>query len=160
MHYSATVGLSIGSSRSLSSQVAAVPRAGVSDAEVVKKRVFDAYKAYDSLDMESLAPFYSKERGNVFFNDVEPVKFEGWEEFKEAEAKIMSRMSTWKVEPNDVRVTVWGKVAVSTATPSLTGRSKAGKSYNLTLRHTAVWERKGDRWLIVHEHWSIPWPSS
>ena len=137
-----------------------MPKTGSSDAVAVRKRVFDSYKAWNLLDMERLAPFYSKRPGNVIFNDVEPVKFEGWEEFKEAEAKIMAKVSTWKVEPNDVRVTIWGNVAVSTATPILTGKSKAGKSYNLTIRHTAVWERKGKRWLIIHEHWSIPWPSS
>jgi ketosteroid isomerase-like protein len=130
------------------------------EAGVVRKRLSDCYKAWELLDMKKLAPFYSKEPGNVIFNDIEPVKLEGWEEFKEAETKIMSRFSTWKVEPNDVRVTAWDNVAVSTATPLLTGKSKAGKSYSLTIRHTAVWERKGDSWLIIHEHWSIPWPSS
>jgi len=137
-----------------------MPKFGSSDAEAVRKRLFDCYEAWNLLDMERLAPFYSMEPGIVIFNDVEPVKFEGWEEFKDAEARIMSRVSTWKVDPNDVRVTTWGNVALTTATPVLTGSSKAGKSYNLTIRHTAVWERKADRWLIVHEHWSIPWPSS
>jgi ketosteroid isomerase-like protein len=137
-----------------------MPKTGSASADAVRKCLFDCYKAWNLLDTDRLAPFYSKEPGVVIFNDVEPVKFEGWEEFKEGESKIMSRTSTWKVQPKDVRGTTWGDVAVSTATPILTGESKAGKSYNLTIRHTAVWERKGGRWLIIHEHWSIPWPSS
>lgn len=110
--------------------------------------------------MRDLAPFYSKAPDVIIFNDVEPVKFRGWKEFKEAEEKIMAKFSHWKVTPKDLKLLTWGDVALTTATPLLTGESKAGKRYNLTLRHTAAWERMDNVWLIIHDHWSIPWPSS
>jgi ketosteroid isomerase-like protein len=110
--------------------------------------------------MRELAPFYSKASDVLIFNDVGPVKLRGWQEFKEAEDEIMARYSYWKVTPKEFRIRMWGDVALTTATPLLTGETKGGKKHSLTLRHTAVWERKDDGWLIVHDHWSIPWPLS
>lgn len=110
--------------------------------------------------MEKLTPFYSQSPDLLVFNDVEPVKFDGWKAFAEAERKIMARFSWWNTNPKDLRVSVWGKVALSTATPILSGENTSGKKYNLTIRHTAVWRKEGERWVIMHDHWSIPWPSS
>jgi ketosteroid isomerase-like protein len=28
----------------------------------------------------------------------------------------------------------------------------------LDARHTAIWERRGGKWLVVHEHISVPLP--
>jgi len=72
----------------------------------------------------------------------------------------MSRVSWWVTKAKDLRVKVWGNIALSTATPTLTGDSKAGKHYdNVVFRHTAVWEKKRGHWQIIHDHWSIPLPS-
>jgi ketosteroid isomerase-like protein len=122
-------------------------------------RVLDLYRTWNELDMETLAPFYSKAPDTIIFNDVEPANLKGWKRFRDAEVKIMARVSHWKVTPKDLKISLWGKVALSTATPRLVGESKAGRKYNVTMLHTAVWERKGDSWLIIHEHWSIPLPS-
>lgn len=110
--------------------------------------------------MGKMARFYSKESDVVIFNDIEPVKLQGWKEFKDAEERIMDGFSRWKVAPKDLKLMDWGDVVLTTATPVLDAVLKDGKTYNLTLRHTAVWERRGNVWLIVHDHWSIPWPSS
>jgi len=110
--------------------------------------------------MRRLAPFYSKGPDLVVFNDVEPVKFNSWKEFADAESKIMAKFLWWKNTPRNLMIRVWDEVALSTATPTLTGESKSRKKYRLTLRHTAVWRKERGRWLIMHDHWSIPWPSS
>jgi ketosteroid isomerase-like protein len=33
---------------------------------------------------------------------------------------------------------------------------KDGKAMDLDVRHTAIWEKRGGKWLIVHEHVSAP----
>jgi ketosteroid isomerase-like protein len=137
-----------------------LPKAELSDKAALRRRALTFYRKWSLLDMEKLAPFYSQSPGLVVFNDVEPVKFDGWREFAEAERKIMEKMSWWKTNPKDLRVTIWGDVALTTATPVLEGEFKSGRKAVLTLRHTAVWRRKGGRWLIIHDHWSIPLPSS
>jgi len=35
---------------------------------------------------------------------------------------------------------------------------KAGGSLVIDGRHTAVWEKRNGKWLIVHEHLSAPLP--
>ena len=130
------------------------------DVRALKKVLLADYAEWQLLNVEKLAPYYSKEPGVVIFNDVEPVKFDGWEEFREGERKIIEGVSEWKIEPKNVRVTVWGSVGLTTATPTLSGKSKKGNAYEATLRHTAVWKKRRGRWLITHEHWSFPLPHS
>jgi hypothetical protein len=54
-------------------------------------------------------------------------------------------MSAWKEEPKNIKVSIWRKIALSTTAPILTGEPKAGKHYNVTLRHPAVWEMQRDQ---------------
>jgi ketosteroid isomerase-like protein len=35
---------------------------------------------------------------------------------------------------------------------------KDGKTENLEGRWTVIWEKRGDNWLVVHEHVSVPLP--
>jgi ketosteroid isomerase-like protein len=35
---------------------------------------------------------------------------------------------------------------------------KDGKTEEIDARHTAIWEKRGGKWLIVHEHVSVPMP--
>lgn len=137
-----------------------MPKAGTNDAHTLRNLIIGSYKAFESFDLENLAPFYAKDRVVVIFNDVEPVKFEGWDAFKKGEEEIMAGVSTWKVTQKDIRVSTWKRVALTTATPVMSGKMKTGRRFKANLRHTAVWEKKGDRGLIIHEHWSIPWPHS
>jgi ketosteroid isomerase-like protein len=137
-----------------------VARASAPESRILRRRVLECYRAWSLLDIEKLAPFYSKAPGVVIFNDVEPVKFESWNEFRDAEAEIMARMSHRNVKPKALTVSVWGNMALSTSTPVLTAESSAGEQYSMVLRRTAIWEKRGRSWLIVHEHWSIPWPSA
>ena len=126
------------------------------DTSSLRNVLLASYGEWKHLDMERMAPYYSKDPGVVIFNDVEPANLVGWERFKEEESKIMARTSEWNLEPKDVKVTVWGPVGLTTAVPVLRGKSKKGSGYESPIRHTAVWEKKGDHWQIVHEHWSFP----
>jgi ketosteroid isomerase-like protein len=134
-----------------------LPKGAAADAIVLRRRVLNFYRAIGLLDMKKLAPFCSKKPKLLVFNDVEPMKLEGWEAFREAEGNVMARMSRWKLRPDGLRASVWENVGLSTATPLPTGESKAGKRCSLVLGHTAVWEKRGGQWLMVHHHWSIPW---
>ena len=59
---------------------------------------------------------------------------------------------------NDLRVTRRGDVAWTTLTFHMTIKLKSGGGQEIDARHTAIWERRGGRWLIVHEHVSVPLP--
>ena len=38
----------------------------------------------------------------------------------------------------------------------LDGALKGGSPIHVVIRHTAIWEKRGNDWLIVHEHVSVP----
>jgi ketosteroid isomerase-like protein len=86
-------------------------------------------------------------------------KFEGWNPFKKAVAGIVKKVSTWKLTPRVIKVKQWDKVGLTTATSVFSGKFKTGKKFTANMRHTAIWEKKGNRRQIIHEHWSIPWPT-
>ena len=41
---------------------------------------------------------------------------------------------------------------------NLSANPKAGGAMEVDCRHTAIWEKGGGKWLIVHEHVSAPLP--
>ena len=40
----------------------------------------------------------------------------------------------------------------------LSAKPKAGGDMEIDCRHTAIWEKRDGKWLIVHEHVSAPLP--
>ena len=40
----------------------------------------------------------------------------------------------------------------------LAANMKQGKPLDLNCRDTVIWENRGGKWLIVHEHFSAPLP--
>jgi ketosteroid isomerase-like protein len=38
----------------------------------------------------------------------------------------------------------------------LSGKKKTGESVEVDGRHTVIWENRSGKWLIVHEHFSVP----
>jgi ketosteroid isomerase-like protein len=57
---------------------------------------------------------------------------------------------------DDVKTTARGNVAWTSATVKGDGTLKASGPIHVVIRHTAVWEKRGSDWLIVHEHVSVP----
>jgi uncharacterized protein (TIGR02246 family) len=60
------------------------------------------------------------------------------------------------VEFPDVRIAVGGDVAFSHCVHRITGTLKTGQQSDRWLRWTACYRKTNDRWLIVHEHVSVP----
>ncbi len=73
---------------------------------------------------------------------------------------FFDNITSGKLTPNldDLKVTRRENVAWTTLTFHLSGKLKAGGSMELDTRHTAIWEKRGGHWLIVHEHISVPLP--
>ncbi len=86
------------------------------------------------------------------------MQYEGWANYKAGVVKtLIEGMSSSRFVPNDdLKVTRRGSVAWTTVTFHISAKLKAGGSMELDGRHTAIWERRGKRWLIVHEHLSAP----
>jgi ketosteroid isomerase-like protein len=47
-------------------------------------------------------------------------------------------------------------VAWTTVPMHLTEKTKDGKTSEMDLRYTGIWEKRGANWVLVHEHLSAP----
>jgi ketosteroid isomerase-like protein len=129
------------------------------DAEF-KKIIEEYYAAWSQLNTDTPAKYYAKDADLVFY-DIAPMKYNGWKEYHDGVQKYFFDTATSaRLVPNmnDLKVTRRGDVAWTTLTFRLTSTLKAGGTTELDARHTAIWERRGGQWLIVHEHISVPLP--
>ena len=138
---------------------AKTPKAARDDAEF-RKMIEEYYAAWSQLNTDVPAKYYAKDADLVFY-DIAPMKYNGWKEYHDGVQKYFFDTATSaKLVPNmnDLKVTRRGDVAWTTLTFRLTSTLKAGGTTQLDARHTAIWERRGGQWLIVHEHVSVPLP--
>jgi ketosteroid isomerase-like protein len=116
-------------------------------------------KGWMSQDPAKAAPFYSKKPGLVFY-DFAPLKYKGWNDYAEGVRKAFfdkmppnsSRLKTF----DDFQVMNYGNVAVTAVTFHFWAQMNDQTKVESDGRHTAVWEKTGKKWLIVHDHWSFP----
>jgi ketosteroid isomerase-like protein len=116
------------------------------------------WEAWSTLNPDNAAPMYAKEADAVFF-DIAPLKYNGWEEYKVGVKQVFASAASASFVPNeDLKVTRHGNIAWTSHTFRGTIHQKDGKTMELTGRQTAIWEKRGAHWIIVHEHVSAPLP--
>jgi ketosteroid isomerase-like protein len=141
-----------------SAQAKKAPAKAALEAEF-KTMIDQYYTAWSTLDADKAAKYYAKDADLIFY-DVAPLKYNGWGEYRAGVMKAFTEtMSSGKLTPkDDLKVTQRGSVVWTTVTFHLSATPKAGGSMELDCRHTAIWEKRGSKWLIVHEHVSAPLP--
>jgi ketosteroid isomerase-like protein len=117
------------------------------------------YSAWSTLNPDNAAKYYAKDADIVFY-DVAPLKYNSWSEYRAGVIKAFTEpMASGKLTPNDdLKVSHRGTIVWTTVTFHLSAKPKAGGEMELDCRHTAIWEKRGGKWLIVHEHVSAPLP--
>jgi ketosteroid isomerase-like protein len=116
------------------------------------------YTAWSSLNPDNAAPLYAKD-ANLVFYDITPLKYSGgWQEYSDTFKKTVGPgFSSLTLTPNnDLNVTRRGNVALTTLTFHMSAKQKDGTPLEFDGRHTIVWEKRGPKWLIIHEHVSKP----
>jgi ketosteroid isomerase-like protein len=114
------------------------------------------YAAWSDLDPAKAARFYAKDPELAFF-DVAPMKYTGWAEYAAGVPKAFANYRSGKFTLNDdLRVHRHGNQAWATATWRGELTKKAGGTEQVAGRYTAVLEKRGKDWLLLHEHMSVP----
>jgi ketosteroid isomerase-like protein len=100
--------------------------------------------------------FYSP-GAHVFF-DVAPLKYSSWDEYKKGATAMLAGFSSAKFHVNDdvqfnkvSNSTYWG-----TSTVDFELTKKDGNTQKGTMRWTFVMEKQKGKWMVVHEHVSVP----
>ena len=134
------------------------PKAGAHATDAEFKRLIERYyAAWNTLNADSASRFYAKDSGLVFYDNA-PLKYNGWDEYRNGVTiGFFEKISTGKLTPyNDLKVSRRGNIVWTTLTFHLSATFKTGTPLEIDCRHTAIWERRGHNWLIVHEHVSVP----
>jgi ketosteroid isomerase-like protein len=115
------------------------------------------YTAWNTGNPDNAAKFYAKDEGVIIY-DLTPLQYRGWEEYKDGiRRNLMSKLTGGSVtQGNDLKIVRRENVAWTTMTNHFSFKLKDGRMIETDARHTAIWERRRDKWLIVHEHISAP----
>jgi uncharacterized protein (TIGR02246 family) len=114
--------------------------------------LFDAIR---SKDLERLVAAYSPDI--VYFDVVPPLQYAG-------SAALRGRFSEWfdgyqgpiDIEMRDLNITTSGEIAVAHWLSRASGTLTNGREVGSWVRATSCCRRSNNRWLITHEHISLP----
>lgn len=122
------------------------------------RKLIDGYcAAWSSGNADTPAKYYAKDDGLVYY-DLAPFAYHSWSEYHEGVKKefLDSAASIKLTAGKDLKVHRRGTVAWTTVSMHLSETAKDGKSSELDVRYTGIWEKRGPQWLLVHEHLSAP----
>src|SRR5438046_1447576 len=127
--------------------------------EATFRKLIDSYcTAWSTANPDNPAKFYAKEDGLVFY-DIAPFSYHSWKEYHEGVQKeFLEGASEIKLTAGkDLKVSRRGTIAWMTVPMHLMEKSKKdGKTTEMELRYTGIWEKRGASWVLVHEHLSTP----
>lgn len=122
------------------------------------RKLIDGYcMAWSSKDPANAAKYYDTTDSLVFY-DVAPFSYGSWKEYDVGVRKnfLDNADSVSLIAGKDLKVTRHGNIAWTTVPMHLTAKMKDGKNFDMPIRYTGIWEKKGKTWLLVHEHLSAP----
>ena len=131
------------------------------DDAAFRKLTDDYCTAWSSGNADAPAKFYAQADGLVFY-DLAPFAYHSWKEYHDGVQKeFLDGASCIKLTAGkDLKVSRRGLVAWTTVPMHLAVTEKDGKSSEMDVRYTGIWEKHGMSWLLVHEHLSVPLPGN
>lgn len=113
------------------------------------------WDGWSTLDPANSAKFYAT--GPHVFFDIAPLKYNSWDEYEKGVKGVLADFKSAKFTVNDdAEIHPHGDLAWATATVAFEMDHKNGKVDMGNMRWTAVFENDGGKWMIVHEHVSVP----
>ena len=115
------------------------------------------WDGWATLDVAAEKQYYAQ--GPHVFFDVAPLKYGSWDEYQAGVSKDLANYKAARFTVNDdAQIHKSGEAYWITSTVASDMTQKSGKREMATFRWTAVFERQNGKWLIVHEHVSMPQP--
>jgi len=121
-------------------------------------KLIDGYcAAWSSGNPDNAARYYAKDTNLVFY-DLAPFSYKGWKEYNEGVRDLLATNveSLSLTAEKDLVATRHGNIAWTTVSMHAVAKMKNGESIDTPVRYTGIWEKRGQNWLLVHEHLSAP----
>ena len=128
------------------------PNAGGAVDKAYMQKIWDGWGA---LDASRQKQFYAQ--GPHVFFDIAPLKYNSWDEYESGVTKELADYTAAKFTVNDdLQIHKAGTEQWVTSTVAYDMTHKSGKHDMGQMRWTAVFDKQDGKWLIVHEHVSVP----
>lgn len=141
----------------LSLVVAPAARGDAADEAAIKTLQQNFVIAVKAKDIDGLMKYYVPDDTLFVFDVVPPREFVGaaayrkdWEEF------LTSIDGQLTFEMSDFALTADGNMAFAHSIQRAAGKTKDGNDFDFTTRVTDVFRKIDGKWLVVHEHLSVP----
>jgi|SRR4051794_20402981 uncharacterized protein (TIGR02246 family) len=122
------------------------------------KDLYDRWaKAFEAGDVNGIMSVYAPGDAVVAYDVVPPLQYRGKAAYRKDYQEFLNQYDgPVHVEYRDMRIFSSGDVAFIHALERFTGKLKSGQASDLWLRATSGLQRIGGKWLIVHDHVSVP----
>ncbi len=126
--------------------------AGPAPDKAYLQKVWDGWS---TLDPANVAQYYAT--GPHTFFDIAPLKYGSFDEYSKGVKAVVAGYKSAKFTLNDdLAIHPHGDLVWATATVAEQMITKAGKVEMGNFRWTVVLENEDGKWMIVHEHVSVP----
>jgi len=114
-------------------------------------------RAFEKKDLDGVMAVYVRDRSLFVFDVLPPREYTGWDAYRgDYKAFFAAVSGPLSERVSELQITVVGDVAYAHGIGHISGRLKPSGRVDLALRFTDVWRKMHGRWLIVHEHLSVP----
>lgn len=130
---------------------------GQQSEQALRELVPKIVASWETFDLAKIEPYYAKDADLTYF-DLAPLKYNNWADYRASVPKVLFEPNTsLKLKVNDdLRVHSRGSLAWATFTFGADMTTKQGATSHLDGRWTMVLEKRGQGWIVVHEHVSAP----
>jgi len=126
------------------------------DARQIRRIIFAAMKNWSELKADANQAYYTPSDQAVFF-DFTTMQYVGWERYSSEIKKVQESIRKFKITlHDDLAVRVLGRMAYAHGTWKMDFVFTDGSRRRLEGRLTEVLEKQKGKWIIVHEHASVP----
>jgi ketosteroid isomerase-like protein len=126
--------------------------------QAVRRVILEAMKNWSNLDADANQAYYTSSDRAVFF-DFTPMQYVGWKNYVREIKKVQESIRKFRISLNkDLTIQVRGKLAYAHGTWKMDFQFVDGSRKRLRGRLTEVLEKCRGKWMIVHEHASVPTP--
>jgi ketosteroid isomerase-like protein len=136
--------------------LATIARAGEAEETEIKALKNSYAKALEARDIDALMAVYENTPALVVFDVIPPRQYIGWEAYKKDWQGVLSGCAgPMKAELTEMTIVAEGNVGYGHEIQHLSCPTK-GAPLDMTLRATDGYAKKDGKWLIAHEHLSVP----
>ncbi len=113
--------------------------------------------AVEARDLDGIMAYYVPDDSLFVYDVIPPRQYVGTAAFrKDWQETLAAYVGPIQTSVADWTIDVEGDFAYAHGTARLTGKDKDGKPMDSNVRVTDIYKKTGGKWLVVHEHVSVP----